>query len=345
MKKLSKQITIGVDPYSGSRIRKRIYATSVAGLKQAEKDAIREFAKQGISSKMLYKAYEDRWVAAYRSDVEPHTKATTMSILSHTRPIHGKKMSAVTKTDLQSIINDCKDHPYTCRSLASMFKHIWECAISDNVVSKNVAYGLKTPKPSKTIRRPLTKKELEGLTKADLDASERFMADVLLQFGLRPAEAFALDRNSFNRKTRTLTIDRDVAYDGNRPYIKGTKTGVTRVLPVPDSFWSKIPKINTLYFFVNDQGQLMTKSQTRYFQKHIIDKINVAMGGNKNIRLTSMTFYNFRHNKASLLYYLPGISLKAKAQYMGHSEKMFLETYSHMMEDKEDLEVLREAVV
>jgi integrase len=79
-------------------------------------------------------------------------------------------------------------------------------------------------------------------------------------------------------------------------------------------------------------------------QNSILNKINTAMGGTKKIRKTDITLYNFRHHKASLLYYLPGVSVKAKAAYLGHSEEMFLKVYSHMMEEKEDKEVLRDAV-
>ena len=68
------------------------------------------------------------------------------------------------------------------------------------------------------------------------------------------------------------------------------------------------------------------------------------MGGTDKIRKTTITFYNFRHHKASLIYYLPGISIKKKAQYMGHSEEVFISIYSHLMEEKESSEILREAV-
>lgn len=225
-----------------------------------------------------------------------------------------------------------------------MMKNIWECAMSDGICTKNIAVGLKLPKAPRTVRRPLTENELAGISKAEFDPMERFMVDILLQFGLRPGEAFALCKQSFDRKRRVLVINKALAHDSNQPYIKSTKTGVTRELPVPDSFWSKIPDVDTFYYFVNEDQQLMTASQIRSFKEQVIKKINLAMGGSSKLMLTDMTFYNFRHHKASLLYYLPGVSIKKKAQYMGHSEKMFLETYSHMMEEREDVEALREAV-
>ena len=344
MKKISKQITLGYDPITGKRIRIRIYADSKAGLRQAEKDAIREYAKKGRPSHILYQDYEKKWFDAYCSHTQPHTQAGYWTILNKNKPLYGKKLKDITRTDLQKIINDHWDSPSVCIRYAQIMKRIFASAIDDDLCQKNVALNLSVPKAVKTVRRPLTEEELTAISKAEFDPSERFMMDVLLQFGLRPQEAYALNKQSFNRKARTLTIDKALAWDHNQPIIKSTKTGVTRVLPVPDSFWSRIPETKTMYYFTEDNGQLLRHHKADDFARGILKKINEAMGGTDKLKVTDMTLYNCRHHKASLLYYLPGISVKKKAQYMGHSEKMFLQTYSHMMEDKEDSEVLRQAV-
>lgn len=344
-KKLSKQITLGIDPFSGKRIRKRIYATSTAGLAQAEKDAIREYEKHGAPASMTFKDYKEKWMAAYCSQLQPVTKKCYESALKKCSCMNFKKMHEITRSDLQSIVNENWNHPNMCRKLCGLIASIWRSAVLDGVVDKNIADHLKRPKLSPSGRRPLTKKELEAIKKAPFNQMERFMVDVLLQFGLRPQEAFALDKTSFNKKSRTLTINKAVAYDDEAPFIKSTKTGVTRVLPVPDSFWKKIPKTDSLYFFVTKKGELYRNGGALHFKKEILQKINAQMGGTDLIKATDMTFYTFRHNKASLLYYLPNVSLKKKAEYMGHSEEVFLKTYSHMMEDHEDVEALRQAVV
>ena len=344
-KKLSKQISLGIDPLTGKRIRKWIHADSKTGLRQAEKDAIAEFARIGTPSTITYKEYEQKWYDAYRSNVTPHTEQGYKSILKRNASLHNKKMTDILKTDLQKIINDSWDSPSICIRYSSMMKQLWDCAISDGICNKNIAYGLKLPKAPKTVRRPLTQNELSGIKNAEFDPLERFMMDILLQFGLRPQEAYALNKQSFDRKARLLIIDKAVAYDHNKAYLKSTKNEKTRELPVPDSFWNKIPNTSTMYFFIEeDSGDLFRRSRANKFEREILKKINLAMGGTDKIKVTDMTFYNCRHHKASLLYYLPGVSLKKKAEYMGHTEKMFLQIYSHMMEDKEDTEALREAI-
>ena len=343
-KKLSKQISLGIDPLTGKRIRKWIHADSKAGLRQAEKDAIAEYARNGTPCTITYKEYEQKWFDAYCLQLAPHTKSEYHGILKRNIPLHNKKMKDITRTDLQKIINENWEKPSVCSRYAQLMKRIYECAVSDGVCPKNIVCNLRLPKRHRITRRPLTENELSGIKKAEFDPLERFMMDILLQFGLRPQEAYALNKKSFDKKARTLTIDKAVGYDSGRPFLKGTKTGVTRILPVPDTFWPKIPTSNQFFYFTDESGQLLTAGQSLEFQHKIIDKINAAMGGTDNLRLTDMTFYNCRHHKASLLYYLPGVSIKKKAEYMGHSEQMFLQTYSHMMEDKEDTEVLRESV-
>ena len=344
MSKISKQISLGIDPLTGKRIRKWIYGTSPRDLKQAEKEAIAKFAKEGNVSNITYKDYEKKWYEAYRSNVQPHTAQGYKSILKRSIPLHHRKLKDILKTDLQKIINDSWDTPSVCIRYSSMMKQLWDCAISDGICSKNVACGLKLPKAPKTDRRPLTKNELSGIKQAEFDPLERFMMDILTQFGLRPGEAYALNKQSFDRKSRTLTINKAVGYDHNKAFLKPPKNEINRVLPVPDNFWEKIPNVKTMYFFVEEDGQLFRRHKANKFEREILKKINKAMGGTDQIKVTDMTFYNCRHHKASLLYYLPGVSLKKKAEYMGHTEKMFIQIYSHMMEEKEDVEALREAV-
>lgn len=344
MKKISKQVTLGYDSTTGKRVRRRIYAESKPALRQAERELIAEYKQSGIPSQIKYKDFEEKWFEAYKSNVQPHTKTVYKGALKHSAALHQKKMKDITRTDLQKTVNEVWDRPSTCKLYVQLLHNMWSVAVGDGVCTKDVTIGLRTPKYTQKSRRPFTEEELDGISKAEFDPLECFLVDVLFQFGLRPGEAFALGKHSFDRKKRTLTVDHAVAYKSNSPYIKSTKTGVIRVLPVPDSFWSKIPKLHGLYWFTEKDGSLLTKMHRYYMSRSIIQKINLAMGGSDKLKKTDITLYTFRHHRASLLYYLPGVSIKKKAEYMGHSETMFLKIYSHMMENKENSELLREAI-
>lgn len=346
MKQLSKQITVGIDPYSGKRIRKRIHATSPTGLRQAENEAVAEFTKQGRTKDALFMNYKEKWFDASCSQLSENTRYCYQCILKHLNHLNGIKMSKITRLDLQKVLNEHWNRPNTCKKIYGLMRQIWRSAVFDGIVSKDITEGLKRPKMAPTKRRALTEKEMEAIRTVRLPEQQRFMVDLLLQFGLRPGEAFALNVHDFDKRARTLTISKAVTYHGMREAVlKSTKTGVTRVLPVPDSFWSKIPKISGLYYFTTDAGVLYSRGSAKKFCNDILKAINAKMGGTDNLKVTDMTMYTLRHNKASLLYYTEGISLKKKAQYMGHSEEQFIRIYSHLIESKEDTEILRQEVI
>jgi integrase len=81
----------------------------------------------------------------------------------------------------------------------------------------------------------------------------------------------------------------------------------------------------------------------------ILKVINKALGGTDELKVIgNMTMYSFRHTYATNLYYnavKPGIiSTKKAAQIMGHSEEMFIKRYTHLDDDKEQMDALRDAL-
>lgn len=346
MQKKSKQISLGYDPVSGKRIRKRIYYTSEASFKRQEKEAIALYARKGISTSMTYEQYLNRWWEAYISPLAINTQRSYQTTLNNTKSLYSRQMSKITRVDLQKIINSISNHPTTCKKLCVLLNNIWENAVFDDVVSKNITKGLKRPVCPKSERKALTAKELEAIERANFSEQEQLLVNILRQFGLRPGEALALTKSDFNRREGTLTICKSLSHDGEKPFLKDTKTHNTRVLPVPAEFFDLLPKGNkSIYLFTNKDGQLLTKKQEHNLAQSIIQKVNKEMGGTKTLKATRMVLYSFRHTKATELYYAEGISHKAAAAYLGHSEEMFIRTYSHLDESKEELEVLRKLVI
>ena len=167
------------------------------------------------------------------------------------------------------------------------------------------------------------------------DIVERnFRSDVF-----RLLQHFLKFHNDFDENI--LLIDSAITYVSNQPILKETKTKKVRLLPIPDRLipWLK-ETLNSIdgNIIFSYKGGFMTKSAFRYFSNRIFKKINTALGGDKETNmLNGLTFYTFRHNKATAL--TEGgidLSLKAQAEYMGHSVDMLLNTYSHVNIAKED---------
>jgi len=345
-KKLTKQISLGIDPLTGRRIRKRVYGDTQAEIRKQETIAQREFAKHGRPDRTTLLEYINRYEAAYISTKTYLTRRNFTTLKNKCEPLYHKRMNEITRLDLQNLLNDVWDIPVTCKRLRQVLRSLWRSAEADGIVQKNVALRLDVPHETKKEKRPLTAEEKEALKKADFTPQERLLVDILYQFGLRPSEAFALDSTSVDTKNKLLIINKSLSHDHATPIIKSTKTGVTRKLPIPDELLPRLkPTGTSTYLFTNQYGQLFTPFNIEKISKSIINKINLAMGGTDELRVTDMTLYNFRHNRATDLYYMSGnLSTKAKARYMGHSEEMFLRTYSHLLDEKEETELLRKAV-
>ena len=220
MKKISKQITLGTDPYTGKRIRKRIYADNKTALKQAEKDAIRLQAEITNPSEVRFEKYSTDWLSAYKSMREARTKEMYKTALKKTAAISNKKIKDIKTMDLQLLVNSCMEHPTICKQLKLTLDQIFKRAVHDGIIRKNPAEDLQIPAIPEGEQRALTEKELKAIKKADLTPMERFYVELLYYCGLRPQEACGLMPVDVNFTSKEITIRRAVSYEGNAPYIK-----------------------------------------------------------------------------------------------------------------------------
>lgn len=69
----------------------------------------------------------------------------------------------------------------------------------------------------------------------------------------------------------------------------------------------------------------------------IIKKMNLAAGGTDDMQvIIGLTAHVFRHNYCTqLCYQIPTISTKKIAQLLGDNERMVIEVYNHILEEKE----------
>ena len=346
MAKYSKQISLGYND-EGKRIRKRIYADSKQELQHKERELLRN-ADAELQSNKTFKAYKEEWYKAYKASKTKATQELYTYTLNKLSPLDHKPLKNITRTDIQKIINEFSDRPDSAKMIAMTATQIMECAMADGLIQPKYM-KLETPKCIKKERRAFTEEEKKAIKAADLTPQERLFVDIELYLGLRPEETRALQPRDFDLKARTVTISKASSVSGGPAMIKETKTGITRTIPVPDVLCAEIKAYNAsfsgFYYFVDEEGRLLSKGQFYRFCGSIFGKINIALGGNdtKNL-LNGMTMYTFRHNRATELYYLSGVSTKKKAEYMGHSEIMFLRTYSHLDNTKEDDELLRKVL-
>lgn len=345
MSKYSKQISLGYDA-EGKRIRKRIYADSKQELQHKERALLRS-ADDEIQSNVTLREYADKWFDAYKSRKTRATRELYIYALHQLAPIETKRLKDISRTDIQKVINTFADRPYSAQIIALTARQIMEAAAADGLIQPKYL-KIDLPKKIKRERRPLTAEEKKAIRSADFTPQERLFVDIEYYLGLRPEETRALQPSDFDLKAKTVTISKASALHGTAE-IKTTKTGKTRVLPLPDVLVAEIKQYNAtfkgFYYFVDERGVLLSSWNYHLFSHSIYAKINAALGGTEKLNLLNgLTMYTFRHNRATDLYYLDGVSTKMKAEYMGHSEEMFLKTYSHLDENKEATELLRQVL-
>ena len=346
MAKYSKNLTLGYNA-DGKRIRKRIYSNSEAELKKKERETLMEADKE-LQSNLTFGKYKEKWFQTYKSNKAPSTQYMYRYALRKLSPLDGKRLKDITRSDIQQLVNENYDHPRAAQTIVLAARQILESAMADNLIAPKYL-KIDLPKSVKREKRAFTDTEKDAIRKASLDPQERLFVDIAFYLGLRPEEIRGLQPRDFDLKERTLTVSRACALDiaTNSAVIKSTKTSKPRSIPVPDILIAEIRRYNAsfsgFYYFTDKQGALFTYGKYKSFTDRIFRAINEALGGNDKLNLLNgMTMYTFRHNRATELYYLQGVSTKKKAEYMGHSEIMFLKTYSHLDDEKEELELLRQ---
>lgn len=342
--KYSKRFVLGIAP-SGKQVRKRVYGSTKRKLEvniYAAKKQF-EYAPHGIDK--LFGDYSAQWLETYKSNRAAATIKDYRDSLRHCTILNPLRMSEITKTDCQRVINDCSDHPRTCEKLSLTLKQVFNAAIEDDIIVKNPASKLELPNYSSEDKRCLTEEEINVLSKLELPEMHTLFIDVMFYMGLRPGEARALRIESFDFKKKVAKIDHATNFINNQPIYKDTKTHRNREVPIPDDLIPKLEKyietLKTPWLFHQRSGNLLTATSYRRMKERIFKEMNKKMGGDENhYLLGDLTFYTFRHTYCTFLYYngckTGLISTKAAAKICGHSEKVFLSTYAHLDDEKEE---------
>lgn len=352
-KKYKKQVYLGFGP-DGKQIRKWFYGDTKAELNQNILKYRIEAEKVQNPSESTFSEYAEQWFKIYKSDRSKQTQDMYRNALKKCSALDPYPVKKITRSACQKVVAECWQHPRTARIVADTLKQIFKSAVMDGMIALNPAEKLSLPKKAPAKFHLLTEAELEAVDKAKLNDQDRLFVTILRIFGLRPGEALALQPTDFDWKRGVLKITKalELANDGTSR-IKETKTGVSREIPIPGqlipSLRERIRGISGFLLFPKATGGLYTKNAYRRLSERVLKAINEAAGGNDFINLIpDVTLYSFRHRRATDLYYLTQsgqISTKKAAALMGHSELVFLTTYSHIMESRETADIYSNAAL
>lgn len=345
---LKSHIVLGYDA-QGNKVRKVIRAETEEDLVIQKYLAKKAFEEQTLPSNLRFGPYARKWLDAYKAGKSTNTRAMYERILGKCEDLNGKKLVDIVQSDLQRIIAANTEYPNTCSKIRLTLRQIFACAVRDGIILRSPAEALEVPKYKAREQRALTDSERIAIGKVKLEDMDRMYLKVLYYFGLRPGEALALMPSDFDFKARFVTIGRSIAFDGNRPILKGTKTENVRSVPIPNEICGELQNYCRscgLYLFHNADGSMMSRTGKRCMWDRIKREINRQLGGTDAIDLTDgLHQYTFRHDYATSLYY-SGISLKKAASLMGHEDTtMIMRVYAHLDEEKEELEKVKNRTI
>lgn len=224
----------------------------------------------------LLKDYADVWMDTYKTSIGINTKAMYNNVVNrHIKPELGHlPLNKIMRSDVQRLINDNQEHPRTCELIKMTLVQILNSAIDDKLLYENVAKKVTLPKRHKPNKRTLTELEKEAIKKANFTQTERAFVMLLFYFGLRRGEVLALSKSDIDLHKKTLTVNKTVVFDVNKPIIKsGAKSDAgNRILPIPDGtplpaqllhhallFWNqpeKSGRVNGTFRSQNDYGSI-----------------------------------------------------------------------------------------
>ena len=318
----------------------------------------RDADKIKVHSDILFIDYAREWLETYKAVRERGTKIMYENIIEkHLISLDSVKISDLKRLHFQLVINEALDSPRTCQQIKITFKQIIKSAISDKLLPATaldtICSNIDIPKYVPSEKRGLTETEKSAIKTADFTDREKAFILIAYGCGLRRGEILALTKFDISLEHSELTVNKALAFDGNNPYLKAPKSkNGSRTVPIPQfvsdflkEYLQTLPESNQLFF--KSDGTLMTASSYRKMWESILRKINIAAGGTDTInKVPGLTAHVFRHNYcANLCYQMPKISIKKIAQLLGDSEKMVLEVYNHVLDEKENVQdVISDAI-
>lgn len=334
----------------GKPKRKTLYGRTIMELDKKVAE-FKSLQNKGIiinDEGMTVEQWGKKWLELYKSAKEYNTYTMYQNVLNkHIIPQLGDiRLNALKSHHIQELLNDIiqKGHHRTAEIVKLTIKQIIQQAIINEYIYKDVSLKVSLPQSKKKEKRALTTEEKLLIEKSKLTQKERVFVDLLYYTGARRGEALALTVKDIDFINRKLIINKNLVLKDSQSDIKNSpKTDAgNRLIPLPTKLLSELKEylanVSSIYLFTKQNGELMTKSSFRRFWDNILDKMNIAAGGDKfsrsetAIRLVSkdITPHIFRHTYATNLYYAD-IDVKTAQRLLGHSNiQITLEIYTHL---------------
>lgn len=223
--------------------------------------------------------------------------------------------------------------------LIIVLKQIFDAAEENDLIGKDPAKRIKPPqKPEKHTYRTITDQERDlTLRTAEKYPEEGLFFLIMLFCGLRPQEVSRLQMSDYDKKNRTITVQRARKADGSTA---GPKSAAgAREVPVPDYLADRLDRIHKKpaeLIVTSEQGQPLTKTSQRRLWKKFKRKMDIENGAElfrrqvvESTLADDFVPYCYRHTYCTDLQDA-GVPVTVAQKLMGHSSiKVTADIYTH----------------
>lgn len=293
------------------------------------------------AEKVTVASYVERWLEDAADSLAPatYTKYSQNVRLRITPHIGSVRLVKLTPAHIRSWVRELSKtlKAGSVRHALATLRIALNQALSDGLIDKSPAVGVKPPKATKEEMRCLSEEEAARLI--EVVRGTRYEAYYLtaLKAGLRQGELGGLFWEDIDLEYSTLTVSRSVYVEHGRAIWGSTKTGEERRITLGTSILDALRRHRKLQqeeklacperwqdvrlIFPNEVGGVKTRSTTyKAFRGHL-----EAAG------LEKMRFHDLRDTFASLALGL-GIQLHVVADILGHKDPaMTLRRYAHVL--------------
>ncbi|MBD0327863.1 MAG: site-specific integrase [Pyrinomonadaceae bacterium] len=287
--------------------------------------------------------YLDRWLPDIRDRVRQRTWERYEQIVRvHIKPALGRvKLKALAPTHVRGLYREKLDAGLSCRTVqyihTTLHKSLKD-AVSDGLVPRNVAEGIKPPRPKKKEITPLNPEQAQVFLAAA--RGDRFEALYVLAIhcGLREGELLGLKWDDVNLETNMLRVRRTLSETRSGYIFEPPKNGKGRAIKLTQAasdalrghLERQLEEIDGSGDNYQDQGLIFpsrkgTPMNARDLTGRSFKPI-LKRAGLPDIRL-----HDLRHTCATLML-CEGVHVKLVQELLGHATiSITLDTYSHLL--------------
>jgi integrase len=236
----------------------------------------------------------------------------------------------------------------TVSNSLSVVSIIFRWAIFNNLAKTNPADQVDVPAGLRKSKRPAATPEQVAIIKANT-TDFGLVANLLLYTGLRLGEACALTYADIDRYAKTIRVNKQVIWEGNRPQLQTTKTanGI-RTIVIPEPLFAILPQGKPCTYIVGNDTEPITRNAFHCRWLHwckdmdmVHDKPVTRDGKPTTIHEADVTPHQLRHNYATILWEA-GVPPEVAQKLMGHSDihttqQIYLEIRGDHLSDAADI--------